>query len=285
MSEVLSEQVLDVRRLLEASDLRHTRWSIEVRDVASRTSLVEVNRHALLRTASVAKVYLLIEIAARLGSGDLDPLLPVDRRSVAPVADSGLWQHFAGDVLPVVDAARLVGSVSDNLATNALIDLVGLDVVQGRASKHAADGSTLHDIVRDVRGPGDPATLSEGSAADWASLFGELKHGTVESPRVSDLVLGWLASGADLSMVASAFGLDPLSHAGAPDRRIAVWNKTGTDLGVRADVGVIVQESGTVAYAVICNWSPLAGPHAHDGVLSAMRTIGEALTGLLGSYT
>jgi beta-lactamase class A len=271
------EQVVEVRRLLEASDLRNTHWSIEVRDAASRTSLVEVNSHALLRTASVAKVYLLIEIAARLVAGDMDPLLPVDRRSTATVADSGLWQHFASDVLPVVDAARLVGSVSDNLATNALIDLVGLDVVQARASKHAADGSTLHDVVRDVRGPEDPPTLSEGSAADWASLFVGLKHGAVESPRVSDLVLAWLASGADLSMVASAFGLDPLSHAGAPDRRIAVWNKTGTDIGVRADVGAIDHEGRTVAYAVICNWSPLADPHPRDAVLSVMRRIGEAL--------
>ena len=281
MSEALAhgdlELFVEVQRLLEARDLRTTRWSIEVRDVATGTSLIEVNCHALLRTASVAKVYLLIEIAARLVSGDMDPLLPVDRRSTEPVADSGLWQHFASDVLPVVDAARLVGSVSDNLATNVLIDLVGLDVVQARSAKHAADGSILHDLVRDVRRPEDPATLSEGSAADWASLFVGLKRGTVESPRVSDLVLAWLASGADLSMVASALGLDPLAHAGGPDRRIAVWNKTGTDIGVRADVGAIDQESRTVAYAVICNWSPRAGPHSHDAVLSAMRTIGEAL--------
>jgi beta-lactamase class A len=269
--------VTDVRRILDSHELRNTRWSVEIRDATSGTTLVKRDSHQLLRTASVAKVYLLIEIAAQVVSGELDPLLPVDRRAIAPVADSGLWQHLASDVLPVVDVARLVGSVSDNLAANALIDLVGLEAVQARASKHATDGSTLHDFVRDVRGAEEPATLSEGSAADWVALFVGLKNGTVESPRVSEMVLAWLAAGADLSMVAAAFGLDPLSHAGAADRGVALWNKTGTDIGVRADVGAIERGSQTLAYAVVCNWSPLAHPDPRDDVLLAMRRIGESL--------
>jgi beta-lactamase class A len=268
---------MDVQRLLDSNELRDARWSVDIRDVASGTTLVELDNHQLLRTASVAKVYLLVEVAAQVVSGGIDPLRPVDRRSTAPVADSGLWQHFASDVLPVVDVARLVGSVSDNLATNALIELVGLEAVQARASKHAADGSTLHDLVRDVRGPEDAATLSEGSAADWVSLFVGLKHGTVESPRVSEMVLAWLAAGADLSMVASALGLDPLSHAGDTDRGVRLWNKTGTDIGVRADVGAIDLGSRTLAYAVVCNWSAFAQPDPRDDVLLAMRRIGESL--------
>jgi beta-lactamase class A len=268
-----------VARLLASSDLRGTRWSVEVRDATSGATLVALDSHALLRTASLAKVYLLVEVAVLIAAGELDPLLPVDRRSVAPVADSGLWQHFAGDLLPLVDVATLIGSVSDNLATNALIELVGLEAVQARAARHAADGSTLHDRVRAVRGPAGPATLSEGSAADFALLFAGLAQGTVESPRVSEAVLAWLAAGTDLSMVASAFGLDPLAHAGIADRGVALWNKTGTDAGVRADVGAIDQGGRTLAYAAICNWSPAAEPDPRDAVLEAMRGIGEWLRG------
>jgi beta-lactamase class A len=267
----------DVRRLLAADALRGTRWSVELRDATSGTTLVAVEPHRLLPTASVAKVYLLVEVAVRLAAGELDPLLPVDRRATAPVADSGLWHRLASDVLPLVDAAELVAAMSDNLAANALVELVGLDAVRARAAKHAADGSTLHDIVRDVRDPEHPATLSEGSAADWVALFAGLAHGTVESPRVSETVLGWLAAGTDLSMVASAFGLDPLSHGGAPDRGIALWNKTGTDAGVRADVGVVDAGSRTFAYAALCNWDPLADPDPRDAVLLAMRGIGASL--------
>lgn len=272
----------DVRRLLAADALRGTRWSVELRDATSGTTLVALEPHRLLRTASVAKVYLLIEVAVRLAAGGLDPLQPVDRRAIAPVADSGLWHRFAGDVLPLVDVAELVGATSDNLATNALLELVGLDAVRARAARHAADGSTLHDRVRDVRGAADPPTLSEGSAADWVTLLAGLKRGSVESPRVSETVLGWLAAGTDLSMVASAFGLDPLSHACGPDRGIAVWNKTGADAGVRADVGVLDGGSRTLVYAAICNWSPHAGDDPRDDVLAAMRGIGASLRSAAG---
>lgn len=271
------EQSVELGELIDAQQLRDTRWSVDIRDVTTGTILLEFDNHLVLRCASLGKLYLLVELAARLVSGDIDPRLPVDRRSVAPVADSGLWQHLTSDILPVVDVARLVGSLSDNLGTNVLLDLVGLEAVQARASGHAADGATLHDLVRDVRGTDDPATLSEGSAADWASLFAGLRQGTVESPRVCELVMSWLAAGTDLSMVASVFGLDPLSHAGAADRGIILWNKTGTDRGIRADAGVVAQEGQTLAYAAVCNWDPNAQRDPRDAVLTTMRSIGESL--------
>ncbi len=267
----------EVRRLLDTTALRGTRWSVELRDATSGATLASRDSRRLLRTASVAKVYALVEVAARLEAGELDPLQPVDRRSIAAVADSGLWQHLACDVLPLVDVATLVGSVSDNLAANALIELVGLDAVQARAAEHAQDGSTLHDLVRDVRDETSPATLSEGSAADWASLFAGLGQGAIAGPRVSATVLRWLAAGTDLSMVGSAFGLDPLSHGCAADRGILLWNKTGTDAGVRADVGLLALGGRRVAYAAICNWDPDAAPDPRDPVLAAMREIGASL--------
>ena len=45
------------------------------------------------------------------------------------MADSGLLQHLDGQRAAVIDLCRFVGAVSDNLATNALIQRVGLDRV------------------------------------------------------------------------------------------------------------------------------------------------------------
>jgi beta-lactamase class A len=264
-----------LRELLAASDLAGTDWSIDIRDVWAGTSLATWNSHRLLQTASAAKVYLLIELAVRFVAGSLDPHTPVDRRSVSPVSDSGLWQHLAVDVLPAVDVAWLVASVSDNLGTNVLLDLIGLQDVQERASLHAPDGSTLHDLVRDIRGESDPATFSEGSAADWASLFAGLARGTVESPEVSALVVDWLAAGSDLSMVAAAFGLDPLAHGTTNQQGLRLTNKTGTDAGVRADVGVVSRGGDCTAYAVLCNWVPDRVHDPRDAVLRTMRVIGR----------
>jgi beta-lactamase class A len=178
------------------------------------------------------------------------------------------------DVLPAGDVARLVGAVSDNWATNALIQLVGLDAVRGRARQLAAGGSALHDYVRDERLPGMPPTLSEGCAADWVSICARLERSELVGPGEDAMVRDWLGSGVDHSMVLSALSLDPLVHTDLTDETPA-WNKTGTVDGVRADVGVVRGSARTVAYAVLCNWDP-----AQAGVpeiLAGMRSIGALL--------
>ena len=271
---------MDVAGILAQPALVGTRWSVEVRGVDGR-SLVHHEPQRLLRTASLAKVFLLVEVADRLDRGLLDPQQPVRRDRVAPVADSGLWQHLASPELPLVDVACLVGAVSDNWATNALVDLVGLASVRARATALAPGGSTMHDLVRDDRGPDDPPTLSEGCAADWARLFRGLAAGSVVSPAVSTTVLSWLATGADLSMVASALVLDPLAHAG-PDRGVLLWNKTGTNSSVRADAGLVRGPAGEVAYAAICNWER-GDDGPRDAVMAAMRDLGTTVARLVGA--
>jgi beta-lactamase class A len=225
-------------------------------------------------------VFLLLEVAARLESGALSPDLPVDRRSVDPVADSGLWQHLTTDVLPLSDVAQLVGSVSDNWATNALLDLVGLESVQERASALAPGGSTLLDVVRDRRLPEHPPTLSVGCASDWFPLMSALATGDGLGRKLSLRVLEWLRHGADLSLVASAFGLDPLAHADL-DRGLRVFSKTGTSDGVRADVGVVMGPEDTWAYASLATWNPVEGDR-RDEVLETMRALGTTIREAVG---
>ncbi len=272
--------LVDAAELVGRPALAATRWSIEVRTADGNP----VVRHAparLLRTASVGKVFLLVEVADRLDRGLLDPAQPLRRERVAPVADSGLWQHLAIPELPVVDAACLVGAVSDNWATNALLDLVGLASVRDRARSLAPGGSTLHDLVRDDRGPHDPPTLSEGCAADWVAVMSGLAAGTVGGPGVSARVLSWLAAGVDLSMVASALVLDPLSHA-ETDRGVRLWNKTGTDSAARADVGVVRGPAGPVAYAALCTWDR-GDDRPRAAVMAAMRDLGTVVADLAGA--
>jgi beta-lactamase class A len=153
---------------------------------------------------------------------------------------------------------------------------MGLEAVQARAAWTAPGGSTLHDLVRDTRTSQTPATLSEGCASDWGTIFHGLHRGAGEGDRVSVDVLAWLAGGADLSMVASAFGMDPLSHASGADGGVRLWNKTGTDAGVRADAGVVEVGGAVWTYAAICNWIDDA-PELRAEVLGAMGSIGAAI--------
>ncbi len=252
---------MDLDRILAPTLARGAVWSVQVRRVESQTA-AQHEPERLLRTASIGKLYLLERVAALIDSGLLDPGELLSRDDGPAVADSGLWQHLDTTQLPVADLARLVGAVSDNWATNVLLARVGL---AGLA--HGARGSGLHDYVRDQRRPEHPPTLSEGCAADWVEWFLALPG--------DGRVLDWIELGVDLSMVGSAFGLDPLAHQEA-DRGVRLWSKTGTSDGVRADVGLVEFDGHRTAYAAICNW-PADGADLRDDVLATMRAIGEAL--------
>lgn len=255
------------------------RWSVVVRDVGDDAVLAAAQPDQLQLTASIGKLFLLVEVAVRLAEGALDPEEPLTWAEEEHVADSGIWYLMDRRTLGVRDLCVLVGAFSDNLATNVLLRRVGLTAVQARAVALGCTRSTLLDRVRRHRTPADPPTLSVGTAAELSAVLVALHRGVVVSPAVSAQVLAWLAAGADLSMVAAAFDLDPLAHA-EPDRGVTLVNKTGTISTARGDVGVVSGPAATLAYAVLATWPEQADPR--DAVLAAMRAVGQQLRSAVG---
>ena len=246
--------------------------SASVTDLDSGESLLAIDDRIVLPTASIGKILLLVEVSARLTERDFSGYGILDKTPRDAVGDSGVWQHLQAPSLPVADLATLVGASSDNLATNVLLRQVGLQAVRDRTESLGLMRTALLDLVRDSRGPDDAPQLSVGSTAELAWLFAALARGEVVDTLTSSRVLGWLSLNADLSMVASAFGLDPLSHRGA-DHGMLLVNKTGTDAGVRSEAGVVRGPRTAVAYAVSVQFRD-DGIAARLRVLDAMRTVG-----------
>jgi beta-lactamase class A len=249
--------------------------SANVLDLVSGGSLLAIDERIVLPTASVGKILLLIEVSARLTARDFSGYGILDKSARDAVADSGLWQHLQAPALPVADLGALVGATSDNLATNVLLRQVGLDAVRTRTESLGLARTALLDLVRDIRGPDDAPQLSVGSTAELSWLFGALYRGQVVDAPTSQRVLGWLSLNTDLSLVASAFGLDPLAHR-TVDHGIQLVNKTGSDAGVRSEAGILHGPRSAVAYAVTVQFrdDSLA---RRLRVLDALRTVGTDL--------
>jgi beta-lactamase class A len=246
--------------------------SASVVDLSSGKTLLAIDDRIVLPTASIGKILLLIEVSARLTSRDFSGFGILDKTPRDAVGDSGIWQHLQAPSLPVADLATIVGASSDNLATNVLLRQVGLAAVRARTESLGLMRTALLDLVRDSRGPDDAPQLSVGSTAELSWLFGALARNEIVDALTSQRVMGWLSLNSDLSMVASAFGLDPLSHRGA-DHNILLVNKTGTDDGVRAEAGALRGGSRAVSYAVSVQFNDDGLP-ARLRVLEAMRTVG-----------
>jgi beta-lactamase class A len=259
--------------------VRGCAWSVLAVELGSGATLYSSDADRVQPVASIGKLMLLATVAAMATEGRLDLRAPLARDDVAPVADSGLWQHLSVAELPIGDLAVLTGALSDNLATNVLLRFVGLDAVERQRTALGLEGPRLLDQVRDVRTAGDPETLSTASARQLVEFFVRLSNGALVGDAGDALLRSWLAPCYDHSMVSSAFLLDPLAHAestAAP----SLWSKTGADALVRGEAGVVSSEGRSVAFAVLADWS-VDGSDLHVPVLEAMRAFGAWLAGEL----
>jgi beta-lactamase class A len=252
-------------------------WSVVISD-SSGEVLIEENPDAVLSIASVGKILLLLAIAQRYSDEELEAI-NIDRATALPVADSGLWQHLDVQSMSLHDLVVLVASVSDNWATNALIENIGLPSVWGTANAWGLDHTKLLDVVRDERDESTAPRLAEGTARELHALVTAISDSAPGSPGAR--VASWLRLNTDLSLVASAFGLDPLAHADTL-AQITLWNKTGTDTGVLADIGVITGPRAEVRYAVIVNSEAEDGATHTRELRDAMRAWGMKIAEITG---
>lgn len=244
--------------------LPDVRWSVCVSRGDRIIAAIEPDR--VLRIASVGKLLVLMAAAERIAADPsfADRMLP---RPSAPVSDSGLWQYLSPASISVSDACILIASVSDNLATNAVIAEVGLDACNDIARRSGCPTFVLHDLVRDVRTPDDAPFLAQASARDAVRLLS-----LIDDNKSWSAVRTWLSLGVDHSMAMRALGADPMSPGATGETAHA--HKTGSDPGVRADAGLIGPIGDALAYAVIANADPQS---------PSMRAVPEAMRMILAA--
>jgi beta-lactamase class A len=262
-------------KALDALAVAGARVSVHIADLDRGTVVLAGDDFLTQPVAGLGVVPLLIEVASAFEDGTLDPLEIIERDGVEPVAVAGVWQHLKAPALPIVDLAVLTAATGDGLAANALLERVGLDAVRARIEKLGLRSSAILDLLRDQRGPDDAPHFALSSARELAELFSALVNSQVVSAAVSAQVAEWLSLNHDLSLVASATGLDPFAHES--DRHGLLFiNKTGRDDGVRVEAGVIAGPRGGLAYALIVCFDDLSIVHrlrAHE----AFRTLGLEL--------
>lgn len=264
--------------MIELPELGASEWTISILDAAAATVLAEHDPGVALKTASVGKLFALIEAARALETGELDPAERLMRTADDMLPYISLWDLLDQADLSVRDLCQLTAAVSDNTATNVLLRRLGLPAVQATTRALGFERSRLLDRVRAERTPDLPETLSRGSGAELANLMVRLHRDDIISPQVSGQVRAWIGANVDTGLVAAPFGLDPLEH-NLFDRGVWLINKTGSISTARADVGLIRTPERAIAYAVVANWADDTDPY--DDVLAAMQAIGESIRALL----
>ncbi len=235
--------------------------------------LLGVNEDVVLPLASTGKVLLLAALAQDVAGGVVDPDEPVPLLDEDYASGSGLLTDLSARVWTAGDLALLTASVSDNTATNALLRRLGLARVDAAAAALGLARTRIHDRIREPRLPVHPPAFATGTARELAGLMRSLAHGREPWQR---LLLGWMAHNTDRALVPALLPHEPEDRDPpvALPYAAGVWvaNKTGTDAGTRADVGVM---AGTrwEGYAVLAH-GPVGREHA---LVRAIRQAGLAV--------
>ncbi|WP_283138943.1 serine hydrolase [Rhizohabitans arisaemae] len=236
-----------------------------------------VNDDLELPLASVGKLLLLAETAMEIDAGILDPEEEVVLRDEDYCGGSGLLTALSARRWSIGDLALLTAAVSDNTATNALLRHVGLNQVNAGAAALGLSRTRLLDRIRDHRGPGDAVTFALGTAGELARLA-VIVGG--EDPWAR-MLLGWMGANTDHGLVPALLPHDQeakVRPSPVPPGTVWVANKTGTDTGTRADVGVMAGPAGQVGYAVLAHGEP----GSEYGLVAAVRQAGLAIAENVG---
>lgn len=176
--------------------------------------------------ASTIKLTILYELFKQVEEGKLklDEVRPLDRRHV--VGGSGVLAELTAPVLSLRDHAILMVVLSDNTATNLLIEAVGMQRVNQRMAALGLKSLQLRRRMIDI----DAARRGDenvGSPGDVAKLLAIIHRAEGLRRESAEAIISILQKPKPSAL-----------REGVP-ARVPVANKTGTLEGVAAEAGIV----------------------------------------------
>jgi beta-lactamase class A len=219
-------------------------------------------------TASTIKLPIMVEMFAEAEEGKLDWNQKLTLTEKDKVPGSGVLTEFsAGDAFTLRDLMHLMIVVSDNTATNMILDRIGGDAVNARMGQLGLrQTAVMHKIsgakfpTAEGKKPGNEKWgIGRSSPQDMVAIMEKLYRGELVSRNASAEMVTVLKRQRDLDGV----GRD------TPD--VVTASKSGALDHLRSDVAIVYASSGPVAVAVTVNGIPVVdyGPDNAGDLLIA----------------
>jgi beta-lactamase class A len=216
-------------------------------------------------TASTIKLPIMVELFAQAQEGKLDwnqklPLTDQDK-----VSGSGILTEFSGgDIFPIRDLMHVMIVVSDNTATNLILDRIGGDAVNERmAQLGLKETAVMRKIMQAKLFPNGKTSLAPQGVTEEGRKPGNDKWGTGRScPRDMVILMEKLYRGQLVSKDASEEMLKvmkrqrDLTGVGRDMKDTVVASKTGALDHLRSSVALVYSQHGPVAISITVNGIP-----------------------------
>jgi len=211
-----------------------------------------LNGDERVRTASTIKIAVMIEAFARVSEGKAKWTDEVTLTKEKKVSGSGILFELSDNLhLTLRDAVNLMMMLSDNTATNLVLDVLTTDAVNARMESL---GFKQIKINRKIGSGGDSAAgrdpenkkygLGFATPHEMVQVMEKLERGEIISPAVSKEMIELMKKEqARYAIGRSMLGVPMASKYGALDR-------------LRSAVGIIYSKKGKIAMAISCDDMP-----------------------------
>ena len=236
-------------------------------------AIYELGGDDRVSTASTIKIAIMVEAFARVSEGKAkwtDELILTKEKKVG---GSGILEEFADGLhLTFRDAVTLMMIMSDNTATNLVIDVLSADAVNARMESLGLKETRL---MRRVFGGGESI---EGKKEE-SKRFGLGRT----TPREMVALLEKLERGEVVSSAASKEMLELMKREQGTNGlwreqwRVPKATKSGALDALRSNIGIIYHPRGRIAIAITCSEMPEENWTVDNPALLLMSRLSEIL--------
>ena len=210
-----------------------------------------------VRTASTIKLPIMLAVFDAVERGKAQWNEPLTLTAREKVAGSGvLGSEFSdGDQLPIRDLMHLMIVLSDNTATNMILDRFSADAVNAYLDRL---GIRTTRSLRKILGDGEPSGLSAAgklpenrkygigvsTPRDMVTILEKLERGEIVSPEASREMIAVLKRCQDSTGMRRSLKDMPIA------------NKTGALEALRSELGVAYSKGGRIALSITVDGIP-----------------------------
>jgi len=231
-----------------------------------------------VQTASTIKIAIMVEAFARVSEGKAkwtDELVLTKEKKVG---GSGILQEFADGLrLTFRDGVSMMMIMSDNTATNLVIDVLTSDAINARMESLGLKETRL---MRRVFGGGESAEgkkeenkrfgLGRTTPREMVTLLEKLERGEIISPAASKEML---------DLMKREQGTNGIWRE---QWRLPRATKSGALDALRSNVGILYHPRGRIALAITCYEIPEVNWTVDNPALLLMSKLSELLVDGLG---
>ncbi|MBK8986109.1 MAG: serine hydrolase [Chloroflexi bacterium] len=208
---------------------------------------IRLRAEEIYPTASIIKLPLLLTLMQQVEAGLYSLDAPLMLRRADKIGGSGLLQHLTpGLTMPIRDWAFLMMNISDNLATNVLIDHVGLEAVNEWLRENGYEDVRLQRKIDFGALAKDQRNLGTASPESLTRMMTAVFRRQHVSPAACDEMLR-LMDGVGADRVGRYLPFSPYSSEEPEEEKLRLAGKTGSLMGMRAQTAVVWRGSGPQA--------------------------------------